>query len=360
MSYKVVRKVLEVSLQRGTRRVVLLMLADRSDDDGISFPGKQLIGKESRISPRQCVNVLHALKEDGEIYIDVGGGCHNSSAYLITIGYTATQIAEILIKHFKLDAAAAADTAQSIAIRQKEAMQREKSLEQRNRLRGARRVKQIRSMHTNTEVGTLIQEDEMEGENDETPSTNGVIPSTNDEIPSSKGEIVVTPEPYESQSNHQEPSENSDGTSISVNPALANLHEDASVTKQVRASHHVALSRSTQILTSPDPNLQNPAVQLYRVKCRLNPNDEQRKLVAEQVKDIPLWEATLTKWMQSGWSPRNVAGMVHRYLSGNVDMSRLDPATHPNQQTKVDKIAESNRILEEVMAEAQRRRSNNG
>jgi hypothetical protein len=68
-----------------------------------------------------------------------------------------------------------------------------------------------------------------------------------------------------------------------------------------------------------DVNLDNPAVKLYRDIARLQANYLQRQCIAEEVTNVRIWEAVLTEWMLSGFSPKNVLGMVKMYrgLNGN-------------------------------------------
>jgi hypothetical protein len=65
-----------------------------------------------------------------------------------------------------------------------------------------------------------------------------------------------------------------------------------------------------------DPLLDNGAVILYKSIIKLTANDVQRKLIAESVTDLELWNKTLVHWKLIGWSPRNVIGMVDLYSKG--------------------------------------------
>lgn len=62
-----------------------------------------------------------------------------------------------------------------------------------------------------------------------------------------------------------------------------------------------------------DPNLDNKSVQKYREICHLQANYLQRECIAEEVTNVRIWEAVLLEWMLSGYSPKNVLGMVKMY-----------------------------------------------
>lgn len=62
-----------------------------------------------------------------------------------------------------------------------------------------------------------------------------------------------------------------------------------------------------------DPNQSHPAVLAFYQKTARRPNREQARLIAEQVDDLDRWQATLTYWLQRGWSATNTGGMVDRY-----------------------------------------------
>jgi hypothetical protein len=60
----------------------------------------------------------------------------------------------------------------------------------------------------------------------------------------------------------------------------------------------------------------NPAADRYHRKIGIYANRAQRKLLADQVSDLALWEATLEHWLSHGWNPRNVAGQLQLYGRG--------------------------------------------
>lgn len=73
-----------------------------------------------------------------------------------------------------------------------------------------------------------------------------------------------------------------------------------------------------------DPNLDHPAVQLYRAICHITPNHVQRREIVvtmdfgKQVLGSPKralenWEAVLRKFMLEGCNPKRVDWAMDRY-----------------------------------------------
>jgi hypothetical protein len=77
-------------------------------------------------------------------------------------------------------------------------------------------------------------------------------------------------------------------------------------------------------MSSRDPNLDHPAVQLYREICRLTPNVVQRREIVVTVdwgkgilgspkRALEHWEGTLKKFMLEGRPPQRVDWAMDRY-----------------------------------------------
>lgn len=74
MGIKVMTKVWEWSQSSGTELLVLLALADHSDDDGVCYPGVARIAKKARTSERTVQRCFKSLQEMGELLIERGEG----------------------------------------------------------------------------------------------------------------------------------------------------------------------------------------------------------------------------------------------------------------------------------------------
>lgn len=72
-----------------------------------------------------------------------------------------------------------------------------------------------------------------------------------------------------------------------------------------------------------DPNINHPAVVLYRQTFRLCPNWGFRKDIAVTVKDLDLWKSVITNWYYENnrkrirFNPLNVKGMLSEYERRN-------------------------------------------
>lgn len=352
MSIPVINRVLENSQQRGSSRVFLFVVANYSDLDGISFPGLPLIASQTRISVRQCKNILKALRDVGELYISFGGGSHNTNAYFITAGLDETQIATVLSERFLESPESAALIAKKICDRQNatkakhtDSQVQPASCDRKTWGSGAKLVKHTRRTQQDKCKVTQLKGENLDT-NDETWSNNSEKQGINSVTPCRNGEIATAPEPIEPEKNPQDPSEI---CACSQTPFHRIAHSKN--TLSAKASH------ARRIKTPSDPLLQHSAIQMYRTKCKLLPNQEQRQLIADTVVDFQLWESVLAEWLQHGWNPRNVSGMIDRYKCGNVGQIQIRPPTQQRNSTPYlsDKIDESDRMLAQVIAEAERR-----
>lgn len=66
-------------------RLVLLALADYSNDECRSWPSIARVAQRSLVSERTLYRILSKLKESGKITIESGGGKHQTNVYTITL-----------------------------------------------------------------------------------------------------------------------------------------------------------------------------------------------------------------------------------------------------------------------------------
>lgn len=114
MSIRVMEYVWKSSAHAGSELLVLLALADWSDDYGVCYPNVATIAQKSRIGERQVINVIHALEASGELYVRRGHG-RACSRYLLVMARPAAELAPILMERFQLDKAAALALATQLA-----------------------------------------------------------------------------------------------------------------------------------------------------------------------------------------------------------------------------------------------------
>ena len=70
-----------------------------------------------------------------------------------------------------------------------------------------------------------------------------------------------------------------------------------------------------------DPNLEHPAVKVYRELCKLTPDAVQRGAMVEDVRDTGQWEEVIRRWLLAGYRKTNLAGMLDWYRNGIPERS---------------------------------------
>lgn len=90
MSIAVMSRVWSESKSSGTELLVLLALADYSDDEGVSWPSIRSLAKKARVTERRINQILNALRESGEVsseatFRDNGSSTSNRYALNFTL-----------------------------------------------------------------------------------------------------------------------------------------------------------------------------------------------------------------------------------------------------------------------------------
>lgn len=84
-----------------------------------------------------------------------------------------------------------------------------------------------------------------------------------------------------------------------------------------------------------------PAVQAYRKVMGLWPTREEAELMAEQVEaaeQLEVWRRVLEVWLERGWNPRNVQGMLERYRDELARGARLVEVSYQEALRLWDKM----------------------
>jgi hypothetical protein len=84
----------------GSSLLMLLALADRSDEDGISWPGIAYLAEKARVTPRRVKQMLVEAEAAGELYIERNAGRKSTNRYFVVIGLDPKTISRTLIKRF--------------------------------------------------------------------------------------------------------------------------------------------------------------------------------------------------------------------------------------------------------------------
>ena len=69
MSVRTMARVWEMSQQSGSHLLMLLAIADFSDDDGNAYPAVQTLAQKCRMKPRNANVILASLRASGELEV---------------------------------------------------------------------------------------------------------------------------------------------------------------------------------------------------------------------------------------------------------------------------------------------------
>lgn len=84
MSFEAVRHVLENSKTKGAQRLILVVIAEHADKNGLAWPSIQTIARLANCSARFVKETIAKLKS-GELVIERGGGRGRSNRYRIPL-----------------------------------------------------------------------------------------------------------------------------------------------------------------------------------------------------------------------------------------------------------------------------------
>ena len=84
MSIEAVRWVLEKSRTKGAERMIMVVIAEHADTQGLAWPSIETIARLANCSPRYVKNTIRRLSQD-ELVIEKGGGRGRSNRYRIPI-----------------------------------------------------------------------------------------------------------------------------------------------------------------------------------------------------------------------------------------------------------------------------------
>jgi hypothetical protein len=108
MSVKVSSRVWEQSRQtEPSKKLLLLALADRADDDGVCWPSVNYLAERIHASERHTRRLLRDLEAAGELLTFEQRGRGHTPTYVVTVGLPASHIAQTLSRHERLRGATA-------------------------------------------------------------------------------------------------------------------------------------------------------------------------------------------------------------------------------------------------------------
>lgn len=99
MSIEVMTRVWKKSQEKGSRLLLLLAIADHTDEFGFAWPGIALLAEKTRMSERQTKRLLNETEETGELYVDRRG---YNNRYIVTVGMADEEILAVLTDKHRL------------------------------------------------------------------------------------------------------------------------------------------------------------------------------------------------------------------------------------------------------------------
>jgi hypothetical protein len=85
MSVRCIDRVLDLSAHSGTELLMLVVLADYSDDEGNSYPAVSSLARKCRMTPRNANYILLALQAGGELRVMKNQGPKGTNRYRIML-----------------------------------------------------------------------------------------------------------------------------------------------------------------------------------------------------------------------------------------------------------------------------------
>jgi hypothetical protein len=118
-------------------------------------------------------------------------------------------------------------------------------------------------------------------------------------------------------------------------------------------------TRKEQEEKPADPRLDHPAVKLYRQVMHLTASEHQRQMIVDAVKDVALWEDTLDHWVEHGWNPTSLPGMLDSYRRGGrlacASCRRIARDDKPPSESPGESEKPTPEQLRAMIAQARRR-----
>ena len=92
MSVRTMARVWELSSNKGNDLLMLLAIADFSDDEGQAYPSVPTLAKKCRMKPRNASAILAALRASGELEVRLNEGPRGANMYRILLPDQPMQI----------------------------------------------------------------------------------------------------------------------------------------------------------------------------------------------------------------------------------------------------------------------------
>lgn len=323
MSVKVSAKVWDHSSQSGSALLVLLALADHSDDDGICYPGIDRVSFKARIEVRQTQRVIKKLAEAGELFIEYqkgfAGGRGYTNNFFVTVGMSAYEIEDVLKRRFDIPSDEAAQIADHLIDLQNGGSFDKKRVSRKTPKKGVKKDTQKRVSPETKRVSHRTQR---------------VSPETQ------KGVIAMTPEPSRTVMN---PSVN---PSVVVAPpatAEKSSGEDSLFQKvEDHLEHSQPPIQEQQPSQPPTPGPPPPTDPVYAEACTLYESEigGLSPVIAGQIKDR--LKTSPIEWFRLAFA-KAAAANVRRWNYVNKILINWEACGGPQNDTRRGRKANDKR-----------------
>lgn len=106
MSVSIITRVFEQSASKGSRRVIMLAIADSADDRGVCWPSIKILANKANIDARNVrshLSDLHDAKELLTVPRKADSGRQRSNAYIVAIGQSRDDLYHTLTTHEQIE-----------------------------------------------------------------------------------------------------------------------------------------------------------------------------------------------------------------------------------------------------------------
>lgn len=299
MSNHAINRIWKHSQARGSELLVLIYLADRANADNICWPSVRRIGQAANLSERQVQTHLRRLEQKGEVLVFPGCGRGNASTYLVCAGLSRDELRACLrtgpmrgmpVARQALRKASPAGQPPEQQGNPAPALA-SPPIEQAGG--GMEPVSDFPENRKKAQMwGTFFQNSGI---------SKGALRGANDEALPRKDELALSQKALPS-----------------APQSLLKSSKQKADEAKARAAADQQLPGTSRNRPSGGrfaPHLQpHPAILIYQCQTGRPPPDESCGDLVAVVGDDPsmlkIWERLVEEWVQSGWNPHNVAGLL--------------------------------------------------
>lgn len=281
MSITCMNRVWACPTQSGTKKLLLLALADRADDDGFCWPGVASLAQRTGVSERQVQRMLRKLEADGEIFVKVNVGRYYTNQYVVLTGLSRDEAERVLAGRFGLSGAELQAALDNIPI-----------LEGKEKVTSRAEKATPMSPFRQEKVTCRTEKVTSRAGNGDIHVTRSIIEPS---YKSDKALRALSETPQSAPEKNQQT-----GSSL----GLGKDEQTRSVFQET--------DNSAQNTRRDKPKAPSEGVRFFRQLSKRVENDAQRELLLNVERELgtEALKAGIKAWFEHGWNRYNVAGMV--------------------------------------------------